>query len=415
MDNGSLTAEKIDDALADWVAEHWDPDLTLVEWRTRLAQHGWSAPSWPERWHGKGWPAWTDDVVASALVRLGTAGNPVGIGMQLAAPTILEHGSDQVRERFLLPTLRGEETWCQLFSEPGAGSDLAGLSTTAVLDGDEWVVSGQKVWNTSAHHADLGILLARTDWSVPKHRGLTFFVLPMHQPAVTVRGLRQMNHHSSFNEVFLDEARLPKDWVVGQVGDGWAAALTTLAYERRFGARMRPRYVQGSGRALQEARDEVDDYFETYKWYPQRAGRVDLVVERARAAGRTDDPIVRQALARLLSLQSVSAWTASRAQAARALGRAPGAEGSVGKLSASIIAREASKVHSLLAGADGTLLGSDAPLGGIIAEVLMSVPGQSIAGGTDEIQKNILGERMLGLPREPSTDHDLPFSLARRS
>src|SRR5262245_64539489 len=131
--------------------------------------------------------------------------------------------------------MTGEQTWCQLFSEPGAGSDLAGLTTTARRDGDEWVVSGQKVWNTSAHHADLGLLVARTDWDVPKHNGLTYFVLPMRQPGVEVRPLRQMNEHRSFNEVFLTDARIPRDWVVGSVGEGWSAALATLAHERRWG------------------------------------------------------------------------------------------------------------------------------------------------------------------------------------
>ena len=412
---GGLTPSSICAEIADWAHLHWRADLSLVEWRTLLAQAGWSAPSWPRRWHGRGWPAWADDVVSDELVRLGTPGNPVGAGMNLAAPTILEHGPDDVRERFLLPTLQGEVTWCQLFSEPGAGSDLAGLSTSAVLDGDEWVVSGQKVWNTSAHHADLGILVARTDWSAPKHKGLTYFVLPMRQPGVTVRPLRQMNHHSSFNEVFLDEARIPRDWVVGRVGDGWSVALTTLAFERRFSSRMRPKFVEAPGRALDEARVEVEHHFETYKWYPQRAGRVDLLVPQARAAGRACDSVVRQGIARALSMQSIAQWTAARAQAARALGRAPGAEGSVGKLAASNLARECARVHALIAGAHGSLMGADAPLDGIVAEVLMSVPGQSIAGGTDEIQKNILGEKMLGLPREPAVDAGLPFNQTRRN
>lgn len=404
--------------LADWVATNWDPDRSLVEWRTLLASSGWAVPSWPKRWHGRGWPAWSDDVVAAELSRLGVVGTPIGGGMSLAAPTILTHGPDHLRERFLLSTLTGEETWCQLFSEPGAGSDLAGLSTTAVLDGDEWIVNGQKVWNTSAHHADLGMLVARTDWDVAKHRGLTYFVIPMKQPGVTVRPLRQMNNHASFNEVFFTDARIPKDWVVGGVGDGWAAALTTLAYERRFGAMSRPKYEGREGRVgrvVEEARREADDHFETYRWYPQRAGRPDLLVERAQAAGVSSDPVVRQAIVRVLSMLSASRWTAERARAARVLGRNPGAEGSVGKLATSTIARESAKAHALIAGSAGMLTGPSSLLDGIIAEILVSVPGQSIAGGTDEIQRNILGEKVLGLPREPSTDHDLPFNQTRRN
>jgi alkylation response protein AidB-like acyl-CoA dehydrogenase len=404
------TPELVRAELADWVEQHWDPDLPLRDWRALLLDAGWAVPSWPRRWHGRGLPAWADELVAAELIRLGAVGVPVGSGTWLAAPTILAHGSDELRERLLRPILTGEQTWCQLFSEPGAGSDLAGLSTTAVLDGDSWVINGQKVWNTSAHHADMAMLLARTDSSVPKHQGITYFALPMRQPGVEVRQLRQMNFHSSFNEVFLTNARVPRDNVVGAVGQGWAAALTTLAYERRFAALQRPAYSLLRGRALDEARAESERYFATYSWYPQRAGRPDLVVEHARAAGVASDPVVRQAIARLITMQRVSAWTAERARVARALGARPGAEGSIGKLAASSVARESARVHSLIAGASALLTGSDATFGGVIAEVLMSVPAVSIAGGTDEIQKNILAEKVLGLPAEIRVDRDVPFS-----
>ncbi len=408
-----LTAADIRAELTSWVAQHWDPDMPLREWRELLAHSGWGAPSWPERWHGRGWPAWTDDLVAAEIVALGAVGPPVGLGMTLAAPTLLAHGSDALNERLLGPILTGEQTWCQLFSEPGAGSDLAGLATSAALDGEQWVVSGQKVWNTSAHHADFGLLLARSDSQVPKHRGLTYFALPMHQPGVEVRPLRQMNFHASFNEVFLTGAKVPQQNVVGQVGAGWAVALTTLAYERRFGAMRPPRYDPRPGRALDEARAESDAHFAVYSWYPQRAGRADLVIEHARAAGVADDPVIRQAIARLITLQRVSAWTAERARVARASGGRPGAEGSIGKLALSNIARDSARVHSMIAGAGALLTGPDSPMGGVIAEVLLSVPAQSIAGGTDEIQKNILAEKMLGLPPEIRTDKDVPFSQVR--
>ena len=219
-----------------WVQANWDPDLSLVDWRTRLVSAGWAAPSWPRRWFGRDLPPWADEVVAAELIEAGTPGLPIGTAIGLAAPTILAHGPDAVCGRFLGPILTGEETWCQLFSEPGAGSDLAGLTTRADLDGDEWVINGQKVWNTSAHHADLAMLVARTDWDQPKHKGLSYFVLPMHQAGVEARPLRQMNNHASFNEVFLTDARIPREFVVGQVGEGWRVALTTLAFERRFRA-----------------------------------------------------------------------------------------------------------------------------------------------------------------------------------
>jgi alkylation response protein AidB-like acyl-CoA dehydrogenase len=335
--------------------------------------------------------------------------------MHLAAPTILEHGSETVKTRFIRETVTGEVAWCQLFSEPGAGSDLAGLTTRADADGDEWIVRGQKLWNTSAGHADFGLLLARTDWDVPKHRGITYFILPMRQSGVDVRPLRQMNGHASFNEVFLDEARVPADHVVGQVNGGWSVALTTLAHERRLApvGRGIPAGAVKEGRAMREAAEEAARVSEPYRWYPQRAGRVDLVIPQAKATGRAADPLVRQEIARLICLARASQWTARRAASARARGRPPGPEGSLGKLASSNIARAASRVHTLIAGSSGMLAGSDAPLEGIIAEILLSVPAVSIAGGTDEIQHNIIGERVLGLPKEPDPVRDLPFRDVR--
>ena len=397
-----------------WIAANWDPTSSLLEWRTRLVDSGWAVPSWSPRWFGKGLPAWADKVVADELTAAGAVGMPLGGGMSLAAPTLLKHGDDGLNDRILKATLTGEMTWCQLFSEPGAGSDLASLATSAVRDGDEWVVNGQKVWNTSAHHADLGMLLVRTDWEAPKHRGITYLVLPMHQPGVEVRPILQMNRHSSFNEVFLTDARVPIDNVLGQTGMGWDVARTTLANERGFATMKRPRFATSSGRAIDEARAEADDHFATYVWYPQRAGRADLVVERAKAYGVARDPIVRDRIAALHSFRMANEWTALRARANRELGRQPGPEGSLGKLAASEVARRAALVHTAIAGADGMLTTSDDPVHPIIAEVLISTPAQSIAGGTDEIQKNIIGEKILGLPREPAEDPAQPFRRANR-
>jgi alkylation response protein AidB-like acyl-CoA dehydrogenase len=347
------------------------------------------------------------------------AGLPDGVGMRLVAPTILEHGDQGVKERFVRRTVTGVLSWCQLFSEPSAGSDLAGLTTRARLDGDEWVVSGQKVWTTSAHHADMGLLLARSDWDVPKHQGITCFALPMRQPGVEVRPLRQMNGHASFNEVFFDEARIPADHVIGEVHGGWKVALTTLAYERRVAPRtILPLDAEVHGRARLEAAEETRVASEPYRWYPQRAGRVDLVVPRARQTGRGADPLVRQSVARVRALDLVAGLTHQRAAEARALGRPPGPEGSIGKLASSEVAREAARVHTLITGAPLMLAGDNAPLGGTITEIVVSVPAASIAGGTDEIQRNIIGERVLGLAHEPDDTRgvsfrDVPTSMPR--
>ena len=315
--------------LRDWLDANWDPELSLVEWRTRLADAGWARPSWPSAWGGLGLPAWASEAVDAELAAHGAAGVPEGVGMLLAAPTVLEHGDDDVRRRFLRPTVTGELVWCQLFSEPGAGSDLAGLRTHAARDGDGWVVRGQKVWTTSAAHADVGLLLARSDPDVPKHAGLTCFVLPMRQRGVEVRPLRQMNGHASFNEVFLDDAEVPSGHVVGGVNKGWSVALTTLAHERRMAilSRGAPPLVPGSGRVAREAIEEHERVAEPYRWYPQRAGRVDLVIPRARATGRSADPLVRDEVARLVALARTAQLTSQRATAARVAGPPAGTGG----------------------------------------------------------------------------------------
>jgi alkylation response protein AidB-like acyl-CoA dehydrogenase len=412
----SISPDAIRAQIRQWIDAEWNVELSLLEWRRRLAAGGWACPTWPGEWGGRSLPAPFAEIVADELANAGVPGPPDGVGMHLAAPTILEHGSDDLKRRLLLPIATGETVWCQLFSEPGAGSDLAGLTTRAERDGDDWIVSGQKVWNTGAAHADLGLLLARTDWDVPKHRGITYFAVPMRQPGIEVRPLRQMNGHASFNEVFLDGARVPAGNVIGQVCDGWKVALTTLAHERRLAPTRRPASRRGmAGRAWREAIAERIAASEPHKWYPQRAGRPDLVVERAVAAGLRDDPLVRQEIVKLVALAWSAKWTAQRAAATRALGLPPGPEGSIGKLASSAIARAAARVHALIADASGMLADSDAPLGGTIGEIFLSVPAISIAGGTDEIQHNILAERILGLPREPETDRDLPFSRVRRN
>ncbi len=399
-----------------WLTENWDPQLPLIQWRKRLIASGWGCPAWPADCYGRGLSPGLAAVAEEEMRRIGAVGvAQFGVRL-LAAATLLEHGTDA--QKNLLPRiLTGEDTWCQLFSEPSSGSDLAGLSTRAVADGESWIVNGQKVWTTSAQHADYAMLLARTDWDLPKHQGLSYFVLNMRQPGVVVRPLRQMNGHASFNEVFLTDVRVSSDMLVGKHGEGWKVALTTLAHERRLAETMRNwgRMEHGQGRIYDDLQAEHAIAMEPYKWYPQRAGRVDLLMNRAVDSGRVRDPLVRQEIAKALMLERASEWTAQRARAARALGQSPGPEGSLGKLAASHIARAAALAHSAIGGADSMLSGHDAPENGLIAEILISVPACSIAGGTDEIQRNIIAERVLGLPREPGGDAKIPYREIRRN
>ena len=313
-----------------WLQDNWDPDASLIEWRTRLVDSGWGMPDWPEAWHGRGFPPLLARAVEEEIADFGAVGAAkLGIRL-LAAATLLEHGTEQQKEKFLRRILTGEDTWCQLFSEPGSGSDLAGSTTRAELKGDQWIINGQKVWTTSAHHADWGLLLARTDWDAPKHQGLTYFVINMHQPGVEVQPLRQMNHHASFNQVFFTDAIAERNHLVGEPGGGWQVAMTTLAHERRRADGMRSgRSGQGTpaerkGRIYEEEAAETATIMAPYTWYPQRAGRVDLALPRAMETGRIADPTVRQELAKLLILARTTDWTARRARAAQQQGRPQG-------------------------------------------------------------------------------------------
>jgi alkylation response protein AidB-like acyl-CoA dehydrogenase len=412
--------------LRQWIAAHWTAEVSLRQWRELLAGSGWACPSWPRDCCGRALAPGLASSAAAELAVAGVPGLPDGVGMSLVAPVLLEHGSDDLKRRFIPPTVTGDITWCQLFSEPGAGSDLAGLTTSAVQADRQWLVTGQKVWSTGAATADFGLLLARTNWDLPKHRGITAFVLPMRQPGVQVRPLRQMNGHASFNEVFIDSAVIPVGHVIGAAGAGWPVALTTLAHERRLAASKPAQAPAGaSGLAWGEAIAERTAAAEPHKWYPQRAGRPDLVIERARAQAKNEDPVLRQEIAKLTTATWAARWTAARAAAERvaaervaaerAGGRSPGPEGSLGKLASSEIARQAARVHGSIAGAAGMLAGPDAPAGGTIAEILLSVPAISIAGGTDEIQHTIIGERILGLPKEPDHSRDVPFRNVPRA
>ncbi len=406
-----LTEDSVRAEVRAWLEANWNPELGLVEWRNKLADSGWGVPTWPKQWYGRDLPQAFQAVVDEEFARIGAIGVAKAGIRTLAAATILAHGTDLHKEKYLRRILTGEDTWCQLFSEPGSGSDVAGAVTRAEMRGNKWVVNGQKVWTTSAHHAHWGLLLARTDWDQVKHKGLSYFILDMHQPGVKVQPLKQMNGHASFNQVFLTDAIVEPEFLVANVGDGWAVTTTTLMHERRGADGLRT-WAMGSdrkGRAYDEERAEIATTMEPYKWYPQRAGRVDLILQRAKETGKLADPVVRQEIARLLVMSKAAEWTARRARAAAQQGKPQGPEGSLGKLVSSHVARAAARVHTQLSGADALLSGTDSPMGGTIAEILVSVPATSIAGGTDEIQRNIIAERVLKMPKEPSVDTSKPF------
>ena len=416
----SWNTEEIRTEVREWLQSNWDPNLPLVKWRKTLAESGWGMPHWPSQWYGMDMPQEFVPVVAEEFASqhvVGVARNGIRL---LAAETLLAHGSDAQKARFIGKILTGEEIWCQLFSEPGSGSDLAGATTRVDFDGTNWIANGQKVWTTSAHHAHWGLLLARTDWDVPKHEGLSYFIVDMKQANVQVHQLKQMNGHASFNQVFFTDAVIPPENQIGTTGQGWKIAMTTLMHERRnasgglFSGVSQKSDSEGGGSIYAEEQAEDAISMEPYVWYPQRAGRVDLVEPRAKSTGRVNDPTVRQEMAKLLMMSQCAEWTAARARAAQESGQPQGPEGSLGKLAGSNIAKQAAIVHTLISETDSMLAGADGPLDGIIAEILISVPAISIAGGTDEIQKNIISERVLGMDKEPRMDRG-PFRDVRKN
>ena len=412
-----MNPEEIRRAVSEFIDAEFDPELSLIEWRTRLLDGGWAAPLWPADWFGRGFSQEQASVVGEVFHERGVV-PAASIGPRgLAAETILAHGSDDQKRRYLRPILTGEHAWCQLFSEPGSGSDLAGLSTKAERDGDGWRINGQKVWNTSAHHADFGILLARTNFDVPKHQGISYFLIDMRQPGVEVRPLKQMNGHASFNEVFMTDAHVPAHDLIGGEGNGWAVAATTLSYERQGFRRRHGQTGKAGGEGLvhKEYEQEILIANEPYTWYPQREGRPDLVLKRANETGAINDPVIRQEIARLHSLVKANEFSRIRAaDEQRAGSQQVIPAGSIGKLAASVIARQAAHVHTLISGADAMLAGPDSAEYGMIAETLVSVPAISIAGGTDEIQKNIIAERVLGMPKDIRSDTG-PFRDIKRN
>jgi alkylation response protein AidB-like acyl-CoA dehydrogenase len=370
----------------DELATHWDL-ASAKAFQARLHDAGFAGIGWPAAYGGQGLTPAEERAFDEEARDYDLPTGYFAIGLGMCGPTLLDFGSEALKRRYVRPMLRGEEVWCQLFSEPGAGSDVAGLQTRAVRDGESWVVNGQKVWTSRAQDADYGALIARTNPDVPKHDGITMFVVDMHAPGVSVRPLRDMTGGATFNEVFFDGVRIPGDHVIGEVDQGWAAAVRMLMHERvAIGGRARGRT---GGTAFESLAAE------------------------ARARGLDRDPAVRERLAELYVRERVVHLFGSRlAQEARA-GRSPGARGSVGKLAGAELARFSADVAAELLGGDAIAWDPADREARRWAGAVLGAPALGIAGGTNEIQRNIIGDRVLGLPREPHVDRDVPFRELR--
>ncbi|MCU1430479.1 MAG: acyl-CoA dehydrogenase [Actinomycetia bacterium] len=355
------------------------------EWQRTLFENGWAGITWPTEYGGQGGTGREARIYAQEEVRFDVSAAAFAIGTQMVGPTIMAHGTDEQKAFFLPKMLSGDHLWCQLFSEPGAGSDLAGMTTTAVRDGDEFVVNGQKVWTSGAHFSDYAMLLARTNWDVPKHRGITYFLVDMRSAGIDVRPLRQITGFAHFNEVFLTDVRIPADAVLGGLNNGWMVAQTTLANERNM--------IGSGGTGI----------------------NFNAILRLARECGVTDDPDFRQQLASCYTRFEILKWIGLRARARAAAGQKLGPEASVMKLFVSQrIARDGDLVLAM-EGAHGMLRNEDAMQDGMWQQVFLNQWSIRIGGGTEQIQRNVLGERVLGLPGDIRVDKELPFREIRRN
>jgi alkylation response protein AidB-like acyl-CoA dehydrogenase len=402
------------DEVNDWLRENWDPDLTVDAWWKAVADAGWTAPHFTPEQGGRGLYRRAQVIVRSAFSKYGALMPPGGLGLLMAAPTILAQGSPEQIGRLVPPILDGAVNWCQLFSEPGAGSDLAGLTTRATRDGDRWIINGQKVWSSMAMTSDYGMLLARTDFDVPKHKGISWFALPLDQPGVTIRPLREMTGEAVFNEVFFDDAVVDDADLIGGAGNGWMVTQTTLHFER-------------TGIGAGGAHAGFPDPGPKGGMLGRRAGDAALdvppnqkltlayedVSELAQRTGRNADPVLRQDLARLYTYAETGRWNALRGRAEAARGGGQNV-GSIGKLSQTRVVKLAAKLGMSILGGEGMLAGADGLDEGVFAEAMVFSPASGIYGGTDEIQRNIVAERSLGLPREPAPDRDQPYGEVLR-
>jgi len=399
-----------------WIDDHWELTLTVGEWWQKMLDAGLSHPMLPVNAYGQGWSRAQAMAVGKVLAERNVLGPPPGLGSMLAAPTIAEHGTQAQIDRYIPAILNGTEAWCQLFSEPNAGSDLASMAARAERDGDEWRVTGQKVWTSGGQTADMGMLVARTDPNQPKHRGLTYFAIDMHQDQVDIRPLIEMTGHAFFNEVFMEDAITSEDARIGDLGNGWRVANTTLMHERAsIGAGGSGAPLAAAGSIANQLGREVGE-FVTRKADGKSARRAmpgvgmrdwERLAETSRKLGMESDPNVRQRMTRLYSNISVNRWNTQRA---RQKSQRTGGEPNIAKLHDSALHHEFREVGLSIVGAEGMLAVEGQMTNPSVGAMTLFSPGPSIYGGTNEIQKNIIGERVLGLPKEPGPDKNTPFS-----
>lgn len=386
-------------------------------WLEKLVDSGWAAPSWPEQWFGRGLEPEvaraTDAVFREArfddskdadtapMDSVFGGDAPPGWGqdvVNLWAATIVSHASDELKDDILRDLLTGKLSMCLLYSEPGAGSDLASIRTSAVRDGDEWIINGQKVWTSGGRNADYALLITRTDLDQPKHRGISFFFFPMKQPGVEVRPLRQATGDARFNEVFITDARVPAANMLGQLNEGWRVLTSALTYERAaMGA------TQQRSRNAQSADQTRDETSEAPAPVPDLA-----LLELAQTRGRSEDPVVRQDLMRLYAWRTLNEWNNRRAKAAIEQGTTTPIV-SLGKLAMSRMLHFAGSLQAEILGSEAMLGAGSSPQAGDATYAMLNAYFTSIGGGTDQIQRNIIGERILGLPKEPEPDKGAPF------
>ncbi len=353
------------------------------EWQKTKAQAGYANITWPKEIGGRGGTPMQQVIWNQEEGKYDAPTGPFQIGLGMCIPTVIAFGSDEHKKRYVQKALLGEEIWCQLFSEPSAGSDVAGLKTRAVKDGDEWVINGQKVWTSGAHYSDYGILLTRTDPSVPKHKGLTMFIVDMKQQGVEARPIHQASGGREFNEVYFTDVRIPDSDRLGEVGAGWKVALVTLMNERLA--------VGGS---------PGPDYSE--------------IMEYARQIGILSDGAFREKLADWYVQAQGYKLTKFRTQTALSKGETPGPENSIGKILTANQLQDICNTGIELQDHYGLINDEElAPMKAIFQQSFMWAPGLRIAGGTDEILKNIIAERVLGLPQDVRVDKDVAFEDLR--